>query len=69
MPRLQYEALNRLIERYPHLPVLLLREVGGVEIPPGGSLSPVYDEWHDRVAVEVGDYINSSAAQNRTPST
>jgi len=58
MPPLRYEALIRLIERHPHLPVLLLREVGGVEIPPGGSLSPVYDEWHDRVAVEVGDYIN-----------
>lgn len=53
MPSSRHDALNRLIRKYPDLPIRLLREIGGVDLPVGGQLSVGPGDLRDRISREL----------------
>ncbi|MGI5281831.1 hypothetical protein ACQEVF_00735 [Nonomuraea polychroma] len=53
MPSPRHDALNRLIRDHLDLPIRLLREVGGIELPTGGPLWVGPGDLRDRISREM----------------
>jgi len=53
MPSPRHDALNKLVREHPHLPIRLLREIGGIDLPVGGRLSVGPGDLRDRISREL----------------
>jgi hypothetical protein len=53
MPSPRHDALNKLMSHHPELPLRLLREVGGIDLPTDGPLTVGPGDLRDRISREM----------------